>query len=303
MASTVWRGHLAFGMVSFPIRLSRAARAEKVSFRRLRRTSPAPAPAAERSAPRGKQPAALPAEEEDTRAPSVELTHNTITAGEQPVTREELVKGYEYGKGQYVVLEDEELERITPATSKEMQIVEFVNLVEIDPIYYETSYYVVPGEAGERPYSLLFEAMRGTGYAGLAQLAMHRREHIVVLRPGRSGLIAHTMFYPDEVRSAEEYRTGSSEINPRELDLAKRLIEAMVTPFEPGKFRDTYREQVQQMISEKIEGQRVARAPEPGRRPPRVVDILEALQESLKSAKKPAATAGSTKKPRTKRAG
>ncbi len=295
MASTVWRGHLAFGLVSFPVRLYRAARAEKVSFRRLRRTAAPPPPPPED-------------EEEETpvvQAPVVERTHNTITStdNEQPVTREELVKGYEYGKGQYVVLEDEELRRVTPSTSREMQIVDFVNLSEIDPIFYETSYYVVPGEAGERPYLLLFEALRGTGYAGLAQLAMHRREHIVVLRPGRTGLIAHTMFYPDEVRSTEEYRTDSGNANPRELDLAKRLIEAMVTPFDPAKFRDTYREQVQQMIAEKIEGQRVARAPEAVRRPAQVIDIMQALQESLRSAKKPAGTAAAARKPRTKRAG
>ena len=144
--------------------------------------------AAEPSARRGKPACGTARREGKNLAPLPSSGRTTASlAGEQPVAREELVKGYEYEKGQYVVLEDEELERITPSTSKEMQIVEFVNLAEIDPIFYETSYYVVPGEVGERPYSLLFEAMRGTGYAGLAQLAMHRREHIVVLRPGEPG--------------------------------------------------------------------------------------------------------------------
>ena len=141
----------------------------------------------------------------------------------------ELVKGYEYEKGRYVVLEDEELKSLVPETSKEMQVVEFVRLAEIDPIFFETSYYVVPDEAGQRPYSLLFEALREAEYVGLAQLAMHRREHIVVIRSGVAGLTAHTMFFNDEIRREQEYRAETADLNPRELDLAKRLIETMAS--------------------------------------------------------------------------
>lgn len=321
MASTVWRGHLAFGLVSFPVRLFRAARAEKVSFRRLYRPSApppgsapspgrrtleenleaslAPPPPASKSAP----PPSAPVRQRDVEpAPAPEppqtpvfRTHNTVTvdadADEEPVSRAELVKGYEYEKGQYVVLEDEELRSITPQTSKEMEIVEFVRMAEIDPIFLETSYYVAPDEAGERPYSLLFEALKETGYVGLAQLAMHSREHIVILRPGSTGLIAHTMFYPDEVRKTQEFRSDTSSINARELDLAKRLIETMVTPFEPDKFRDTYRERLEQIIAAKVEGKRVSREPAAAKRSGAVIDIMQALQESLRMVKKPAATA------------
>jgi DNA end-binding protein Ku len=319
MASTVWRGHLAFGLVSFPVRLHRAARAEKISFRRLYRPdAPAVSPAAEdveEPAPPPKRrgnakPHLLeppPAPAAPAPEPEVFRTRNAIVADaaateDEPVTSERLVKGYEYEKGQYVVIEEDELRNLRPTTSKEMQIVEFVNLAEIDPIFLETSYYVTPDGPGERPYTLLFQALRETGYVGLGQMAMHSREHVVVLRPARTGIVAHTMFYPDEVRHNDEFRTDTSSINPKELDLAKRLIENMVMPFEPEKFRDTYREQVQQMIEKKIAGRQVSRAPASAPRTAAVIDIMEALQNSLNLAKKPAATATPARKPKTRRA-
>lgn len=306
MATTVWRGHLAFGLVSFPVRLYRAARAEKVSLRRLYRPAAKEKREPEREAvsiPVPARVAALtrqaPAEMERTEPAGrpVFRTHNTITSPtvEEPVKREELVKGFEYEKGRYVVLEDEELKSIRPETSQEMQIVEFVNLNEIDPIYFETSYYVAPDEAGARPYALLTAALKESGHVGVAQLAMHNREHIVLLRPGEMGLVAHTMFYPDEVRRDSEYRPDTSNLNPRELELAKKLIDAMMTPFEPGKFRDTYRDRLRQTIEAKMEGGRVWHEPEAAPKTGRVIDIMQALQESLNMTRKPAASAGPAK--------
>lgn len=317
MASTVWRGHLAFGLVSFPVRLYRAARAEKVGFRRLYRpAAPEPPVLAER--PAVVEPAPEPARRElkrkleapppepapQTPPPEVFRTRNTITADreDRPVERDRLVKGYEYDKGQYVVVENEELDKLRPETSRQMEIVEFVRMREIDPIYLETSYYVVPDEVGERPYSLLYAAMRDTGFVGLAQLAMHNREHVVILRTGQAGMIAHTMFYPDEVRRTEEFRVGTSNLNPRELDLAKRLIETMIVPFEPGKFRDSYRERLQELIEAKIAGRQVTRTVAAAPTAP-VIDIMQALQQSLNAVKKPAAPAEPPKKPKTRKAG
>jgi DNA end-binding protein Ku len=321
MASTVWRGHLAFGLVSFPVRLHRAARAEKISFRRLfRPAAPVreaveepleePPPAKRRSAsnPHVVEREPQPPPPEPQPEPEVFRTRNAVVTDavdedDEPVTRDHLVKGYEYEKGQYVVVEDEELRNLRPTTSKEMEIVEFVSMAEIDPIFLETSYYVTPDEPGERPYSLLFQALRETGYVGLGQLAMHSREHVVVLRPARAGIVAHTMFYPEEVRRNEEFRTDVSAINAKELDLAKRLIENMVVPFEPEKFRDTYRERVQQMIETKIAGRQVSRTPAAAKRTAAVVDIMQALQDSLNLAKKPATSAPPSRKPKTRRAG
>jgi DNA end-binding protein Ku len=303
MATTVWRGHLAFGLVSFPVRLYRAARAEKISFRRLYRPA-SPPPAVEEAAPEPEpEPVAprraraqhmpAPEPEPEPEPERVYRTRNEVTSGDadQPIERSELVRGYEYEKGRYVVLEDEDIRRITPESSKEMQVLEFVHLAEIDPIFFETSYYVTPEEAGARPYALLFEALRETGYVGLAELAMHSREHIVVIRPGRSGLIAHTMFYTDEIRAAEEFQADASTLNPRELDLAKRLVETLAAPFQPEKYRDKYRERVQELIDAKLAGRRVAEERGARRAPAAVVDIMEALQKSLNAAsqRKPAA--------------
>ena len=120
---------------------------------------------------------------------------------------------------------------------------------------------------------------------------MHRREHIVVIRTGESGLVAHTMFFADEIRKDQEYKADTGEIKPRELDLAKRLIETLAVPFEPGKFRDTYRERVQELIDAKLAGKQVAREPSAAPRAAQVVDIFEALQNSLNAMKKPAAQA------------
>lgn len=330
MAITVWRGHLAFGLVSFPIRLYRAARAEKISFRRLYRPAPEPPrmaiasePPPERepepepepqARPRGHgrrgapapAPARAPEPERHPEPEPVFRTRNEVVSatGGEPVARGHVVHGYEYEKGRYVVLDDEDIGGITPQTSKEMQVLEFVRLAEIDPIFFETSYYVAPDEPGERPYALLYEALRETGFVGLAQLAMHRREHVVVVRPGRSGLIAHTMYYPDEIRSAEEFRADASQINPRELELAKKLIETLAAPFEPEKFRDTFRDRLRQMIEARIEGRQVAEERGAARRTAEVVDIMQALEKSLKAARKPAAPApAQERKGRTKRAG
>ena len=319
MAQTVWRGHLTFGLVSFPVRLYKAARAEKVSLRRLYRPSAPPPPVFDDEEPEPPPPprrgqkspepirATAPAPPAE---PEVFRTQNRIVApsapppaaargrdededdaGEFTPSSGELVKGYEYEKGRYVVLEDEELKSLVPETSKEMQVVEFVRLAEIDPIFFETSYYVVPDEAGQRPYSLLFEALREAEYVGLAQLAMHRREHIVVIRSGVAGLTAHTMFFNDEIRREQEYRADTADLNPRELDLAKRLIETMAVPFEPEKFRDTYRERLQQMIEAKVAGKEVAREKGAAPKAPAAIDIFDALQKSLNAMKKPAAAA------------
>jgi DNA end-binding protein Ku len=328
MATTVWRGHLAFGLVSFPIRLYRAARAEKISFRRLYRPAPeppriaiAPEPEPEREAepeppppPRGhgrraaapQAQAPAPGPERQPEPEPVFRTRNEVVSatGGEPVGRGNVVHGYEYEKGRYVVLDDEDIRGITPQTSKEMQVLEFVRLAEIDPIYFETSYYVAPDEPGERPYALLFEALRETGFVGLAQLAMHRREHVVVVRPGRSGLIAHTMYYPDEIRSTGEFRADPSQINPRELELAKKLIGTLAAPFEPEKFRDTFRDRLRQMIEARIQGRQVAQERGVTRRTAEVVDIMQALEKSLNAARKPAAPApAQERKGRTKRAG
>jgi len=217
-----------------------------------------------------------------------------------PVSRKDLVRGYEYDRGQYVVVTDEDLKSITPETRKDAQILEFVHLNEIDPVYFETSYYVLPDSGGETAYALLFEALKQTGYAAVTEIAMHRREHIAIIRPGPRGLLAHTMFYSSEVRSQEEFRTDTSLVKPRELEMAKMLVESLAAKFEPGKYRDTYREKLEAMIQARVEGRQVAPAAEAPKQE-KVVDIMEALRKSLDAAKakvEPAPTA--ERKPATR---
>jgi DNA end-binding protein Ku len=206
-------------------------------------------------------------------------------AAEEAVERAEVVRGYEYEPDRFVVVEDEELRAITPETARNMQILEFVKFDEIDPVYLESSYYVSPEKAGEKAYALLFEALKRSGYVAIAEFAMHRREHVVVLRAGKRGIILHTLFYNNEVRRDDEFPANESLVVPRELDVAVLLVQSMAAPFEPDKFRDTYREKLEALIAEKIQGRAVARTP--AAKPAPVADMMEALQKSLQLARKP----------------
>jgi DNA end-binding protein Ku len=320
MAATVWKGELTFGLVSIPVRLFRAARAEKVSFRQLHRMAgvadqgpESEAPVAEPIPIRPPQRAAAhevasEAAQVPPPQPVVAPVRITPTSGEnsQPIPRSEIVKGYEYQPEQYVLVRDEELRRITPRTSTDIQILEFVQLREIDPVYFETSYYVSPDRAGEKPYALLYAALKKTGYVALAQIGMHRREHVAVIRAGDHGILMHTMFYTNEVRKDQEFRADPAVVANKELDLAVKLIEALSTKFEPEKFKDKYREQVEALIAAKIQGRDVASGQtEPPATAP-VADIMEALKKSLAAAKKPPTraeelTAESKPEPRAKR--
>jgi DNA end-binding protein Ku len=259
MASTVWKGHLTFGLVSLPVKLFSAARSESVSFNQLH--------AADHS--RVKQ--VLYCQSED-----------------KPVARNELVKGYEYEKDKYVVIDEEDLKKAQPASAKTMEVLEFVKSDEVDAVYFESSYYMAPDDAGEKPYALFFEALKKSQYIAIAKLTMHNREHIVMLRPGKKGLLLHTMYYEDEIRKVEEFRTDTSLVKEKELALAMTLIESLSAEFEPQKYKDTYRENVMALIKAKVEGREVVQAAQAQQLAP-VIDIMEALKASL--AKKPVKSA------------
>jgi DNA end-binding protein Ku len=167
-----------------------------------------------------------------------------------------------------------------------MEVLEFVKATEVDAIFFESSYYMAPDEAGEKPYALLFEALRQSGCVGVAKIAMHNREHIVVLRPGPKGILLHTMYYPDEIRQVEEFRTDTSIVKEKELAMAKMLIDSLLAEFEPQKYHDAYRENLMAMIQAKVEGKQIVETVETKHKAP-VVDILEALKMSLAEVKKP----------------
>jgi DNA end-binding protein Ku len=170
-----------------------------------------------------------------------------------------------------------------------MEILEFVKADQVDPVYLESSYYVAPDEGGEKPYALLFQALRESNFYGVAKVAMHNREHIVVLRPGAKGILSHTMYYTDEIRQVDEFRTDTSLVKEKELALAKMLISSLEAEFEPQKYHDAYRANLQKMIEDKIEGKKVVETPAEHIAP--VIDIMEALKKSLAEKRKPAQVA------------
>src|ERR1700687_124796 len=184
MASTVWKGHLTFGLVSIPVRLIRAARAQRVGLRQLYR----PRQAAVANAADDQMPGKVPQTEAkvEMEVAPVRRTYQAANAvaESEPIEQADLVKGYEYAKGQYVVLDEQDLGKWAPPTATEMQIVEFVRFAEIDPVYLETSYYLLPDESGEKAYALLFDSMRTTGFAAIGHLTMHRRDTVIILRTG-----------------------------------------------------------------------------------------------------------------------
>lgn len=304
MASTIWKGHLTFGLVSIPIRLFRAARAEKVHMHNLRRNTGSrvrqvfvPSGEGREAAQAG--PSLMAAKTQPAQAPdAATVAESKILpeAGERAappaIPRSELVRGFEYEKNRYIEFEPEELEGIAPKTSGDMQIIEFTRFAEVDPVYLETSYYVAADKGGDKPYALLFEALKTTGYAAIAEFVMHRRDQTVILRTGRRGIVAHTLFYEDEVRSESEFQADPELVLPKEMDLAVKLVEALAAKFEPGKFKDKYREKLRAAIAAKLEtGAVVDAAARAGELPP-VVDIMAALKESLAKAKKPVASEG-----------
>jgi DNA end-binding protein Ku len=258
MAASSWKGFLTFGLISIPIRLSPAARTERISFNQLHKVCHT----------RLKQPLFCP------------TCNRTVERGE-------VEKGYEYEKDQYLLFTEEELEKIEPESARTMEILEFVKVEEIDPLYFDASYYAAPEEPGARAYHLLLEAMRKSGYAGIAKVTMHGREYIVIIRAAKNGLTLHTMFYSNEIRSATEYgNIDNSELKEQERAMAVQLIENLSARFNPEKYHDTYQEGLKTLIAAKAEGQDVVAPPHISQPP--AIDLMAALKQSLSESKKPA---------------
>jgi len=263
MATTVWKGHLTFGLISMPMRMSTAARGERISFNQLHNVCHS----------RLKQPLFCP-------------------VCNRNVERSEIVKGHEYEKDQYVLFSEEELDKIEPPSAHVMEILEFVKLDEMDPLYFDSSYYLSPEDAGVKAYKLLIDAMKESGYGAIAKLTMHQREHIVIIRPSAKGMTLHTMFYTNEIRAAESVPTDKVEVKDQEKKLALQLIESLAAPFEPQKYRDEYQENVRGMIAAKLKGQQITEVAQPHMAP--VIDLMEALKKSLAEKQTPAAASAPT---------
>lgn len=269
MATAVWSGYLTFGLISMPVRLFSAARGSRVEFHMLHRPDHV----------RIKQQLYCPQDE-------------------RVVTRDEIVKGYEYEKGEYVVIEPADIRKIEPKTTKAMEILEFVKESEIDPVYFESSYYLVPEEAGERPYALLTRALEESEYVAIAKLSMHNREYTVFLRPMNNGLMLHTMYYENEVRQVEQFgKTDGIELKDAEIKVAHQLVEALAADFDPKKYHDTFEENVKKLIQARLDGKEAPAVEKPRKLAP-VVDLMAALKESLAQVpKKPVQRAAEAQRP------
>jgi len=308
MAASVWKGHITFGLITIPVRLLRAARSERVPLRELYPARTAPAET-ETASPAVREPVRIDrrrSEPEPAASPEpvFEPVRRLLVgqSSDEPRKTSEVTKGYEFDRGRYVTVTPEELRSITPATSPDMEIVEFVRLPEIDPVFFEASYYVSPEEAGRKPYALLYQAMREAGFAAIAQFAMHRRDRTAVLRPGPSGLIAHTMYFASEVRSDQEVGADTSLISAKEIALAKTLVGALAGSFNPENYRDKYRDRLEALIAAKVEGKSTAAVTVTARAQP-APDIMETLRKSLEAVKRPPVKAERPRRRETKRSG
>jgi DNA end-binding protein Ku len=205
------------------------------------------------------------------------------------IGREDVVKGYEYSKGQYVLFTDDELKALNPEATNGIEIAEFVPLDQVDPVYYEKSYYLGPDKGGDRPYRLLSEAMRKTGRAALARYAARGKDQLVLLRPFESGLIMQQLRYADELRDFSEVPLSPAEVKEPELKLAVQLIEQIATDeFHPETYEDTQRKQVRELIERKVQGQEITSTPAPAPKA-QIIDLMEALKASLSTSGKAAA--------------
>jgi DNA end-binding protein Ku len=263
MAASVWTGSIGFGLLSIPIRLYPAARSERINLHQLHK----------KCHTRLRQPLYCP-------------TCNRM------VERSEVVKGYEYEKGHYILTENKELKKITPPSGKVMEIQAFVKGSQIDPIYFESSYLALPEKDNPKPYVLLVKALEDSDRVGIAKVTMHQREYTVFIRPRSHGLTIHTMYFVNEIRKVEGYGKITQEIKvrPQEIKLAEQLVESLSEEFKPQQYHDTYQENLKALIEAKREGKTIVEEEAPKRAP--VIDMMEALKRSLHETE-----AGKRKKP------
>jgi len=259
MPRSMWKGVVSFGMVSIPIRLYNATESSaKVSFRQL--------------CPEHHSPISY---------------KRWCAEGDHEVTYSEIQRGYEVGKDRYVIIDDKDLDNLPLPTAHSIDIEEFVPTDDVEPgLYFNNAYYIEPEELGKKPYQLLRKALEATGRMAIAKIALRDREHLAALHPNGAGLLMNTLHWPDEIRSSEGLKglDGDVKINPKELEMAKALIESLADSFDPSRYKDEYREAVMKVVQAKIEGEVIEAPAAP--QPAKVMDLMEALRASVAAAKK-----------------
>ena len=259
MARVIWSGALAFGLVNIPVGLYAATEDRTVHFNQFQKGT------------------------------SDRIRYKRVNERTgQEVPYKEIVKGREVDDDTYVLVSDEELESVEPGRTRTIDITDFVDLAEVDPIYFQRTYYLAPrGDGADRSYELLHQAMAATNRAGIATLVMRSKEYLVAVRPQENILALETMYFADEIRDPVEatgYEPTGRAAKPREVTIARQLIESMTTDWDPERYRDTYRERVEELIESKRNGEEIeAAAPAP--RASKVVDLTEMLRQSVEQAK------------------
>ncbi len=257
MPRAIWSGAISFGLVNVPVKLYSAVSRKTVRFHQLH----------EKDGVRIQQKRVCPEDGEE-------------------VAYDDVVKGYEISPGRHVVVTPEELDGVDPKKTRTIDIEDFVNLDEIDPIYYDAAYYLVPDKGADKAYNLLLEAMREAGRVAIARVVIRTKEHLTAIRPTGEVMTMATMLFADEVvppDRLDELADKDAGANERELEMARQLIDSLATDFEPDKYRDEYRERVLDLIERKAEGEEIA--VQPAEEPERVPDLMAALEASIDAAR------------------
>jgi DNA end-binding protein Ku len=265
---TIWKGALSFGLVNIPVGLYPATSDKSIHFNQF----------------------------EEGTSDRIRYKKVNERTGKE-VSQDRIVRGFDLGGGEYVILSDEELEQAEPKKSRQIEISDFVGLADIDPVYFRSSYYLAPEGAGaDKAYALLRQAMAEAGRIGIATLVMRNKEYLVAIRPEDDALALHTMYFSDEVRApGREFSVPETEdVTDRELSMAQLLIESMESDWDPERYHDTHREKVEALIEEKRSGHEIVIQEEP-EAPAKVVDLMEALNASIAAAAKPGSKSAPSK--------
>jgi len=255
MPRPIWKGAITFGMISIPVKLFGATESKDLAFNTLHKECKS----------RLKQKRWCPVDDRE-------------------VFQDEVVRAYEYSKDHYIEISDEDLESLPVPSKHTIELTSFVKAAEVDPVYFERSYYLEPDQVGAKPYALLMRALKTKQVAAVAKVALRNRESLCVLRPGENVLMLETLFYPDEIRTAELPEAPDVLVSPQELTMALTLVEMLEEPFDPKKYHDEYRTALLDMIEAKANGKEVLAAPEAPLQ--NTVDLMAALRASLEAAKK-----------------
>ncbi|MFG0330683.1 MAG: Ku protein [Phycisphaerales bacterium] len=272
MPRSLWSGSISFGLVNIPIKLSVAVREKRVSLHMM---SP------------------------DGKCRLRRKLYCPDTGKEYDF--KETARAYEIAPDQYVLIDEEEREAILPEKGRTVEIREFVDLSSIDPIYFNSGYFVIPDQSGAKAYRLLADAMTEMNRAAIAQFVMRQKEYLVTIRPKGRGIMMHTMHYADEVETIDDIKDipEDIEIPKKELEVAKKLVEALEADFEPEKYHDTYREKLEALIEAKQEGEEIVTVEsDVDADEPRVINIMDALKQSVAEAKKSGGSSSGRKKRR-----